>query len=70
MQEVDQHTQGLSCGILCEAWQVCSVFSRVLEHPEEAVSVLGLPWDPGWKIKLTPHQLGTEGVLLCLWNGS
>lgn len=67
MQEVDQHTQGLSRGILCEACRsVCSAFSRGLEHPGEAVSVLGLPWDPGWKTGRITHQLGNEWVLLCL----
>lgn len=67
MQEADQHTQGLN---LCEAWQVCSVFGRVLEHPEEAVSVLGLPWDPGWKTKLTPHQLALNGCCCAYGMGA
>lgn len=69
MQEAGQHTRGSSCGVLCEACRpVCSVFSRVLlGHPGEAVSVLGLPWDPGWKAGITHipvrHRGGGVAVL-------
>lgn len=67
MHDVDLYYWGLSCEVLCEACRsVCSVFRRALEHPGEAASVLGLPWDPGWKAGSITHQLGTEWVWLCL----
>lgn len=71
MQEIDQHTRGLSCGILCEACRsVCSAFIRELEHPGEAVSVLGLPWDPGWKTGSyhTPVRHRMDVAVLIEWE--